>query len=294
MDDAEIRRERDALQSRIDELSEAQRRLIEIEEAAARIHDAHYFAQSPVVASDDDQLACAGGAVSSVVNAGSLRRDPVAVASGDRQDPDDLYPLLPFDEPAEEHDATPQLVALEEPEDEYRPLRWDYWDGEVHHHAVHNQAAVHATSAGQQPTPGEAAGSGDHSGHLLFPDPELYYDVVQNGGEATPVRFSDGGFGGVPASAAAIAGLKKQRYDDGPPGADDDMCVICMRGYKKGKRLYVMPCAYKHRFHRKCLKKWLSRSHLCPLCRHALPTEDQAAHRNAVWLLNNVNLNQGQ
>ncbi|XP_039840496.1 E3 ubiquitin-protein ligase MPSR1-like [Panicum virgatum] len=115
--------------------------------------------------------------------------------------------------------------------------------------------------------------------------------VPTSGVEATPVRFSDGGFGGVPTSAAAIAGLKKQRYGEGPPtGADDDddMCVICMRGYKRGRRLYVMPCAYKHRFHRKCLEKWLSRSHLCPLCRHALPTDDdQAAHRNAdLWLLN--------
>jgi len=267
-----------------------------------------------------------------LINTGSLprrRRDPVAVASGDRQDPgDDLYPLLggdPFDEPSEEHASTPQLgyqengggggggvpvvmasdddfYALEEePEDEYR-LR-HYWHGEEHQHAVHNQAAaVHDTFGHLQPAPGEeTAGSGDHGGgHLVLPDPALYDDegdmvagrphehVPTSGVEATPVRFSDGGFGGVPASAAAIAGLKKQRYDGGPPGADDDMCVICMRGYKKGKRLYVMPCAYKHRFHRKCLKKWLSRSHLCPLCRHALPTDDddRAAHRNAIWLLN--------
>ncbi|KAG2614872.1 hypothetical protein PVAP13_3NG015000 [Panicum virgatum] len=257
MDDAEIKRKRDALQSRIDELSEAQRRLIEIEAAAAaaaQIHDAHLGYQEngggavPVLASDDD------------------------------------------------------FYAMEEPEDEYHPLlRYYDWHGEEqHHHAVHNQAAaVHDTFGHLQPAPGEeTAGSGDHGGgHLLLPDPALYDegDMVAGGrpyvhvGEATPVRFSDdGSFGGVPASAAAIAGLKKQRYDGGPPGADDDMCVICMRGYKKGKRLYVMPCAYKHRFHRKCLKKWLSRSHLCPLCRHALPTDDddRAAPRNAIWLLN--------
>ncbi|CAL4896905.1 unnamed protein product [Urochloa decumbens] len=115
----------------------------------------------------------------------------------------------------------------------------------------------------------EAAVSGDH---YILPDPTLYDDDVIFTGEATPARFSDGGFGGVPASAAAIRALKKQRFGESGAGADS-MCIICMRDYKKkGKRLYVMPCAYKHRFHRKCLKKWLSRSHLCPLCRHALPT----------------------
>ncbi|RLN30867.1 hypothetical protein C2845_PM05G05570 [Panicum miliaceum] len=203
MDDAGIRRERDALQSRIDELSLAQRRLIEIEAAAAQIHDAH-FAQPPIVAGDGDQLACAGVAVSSDDAGGSLprRRDPVPMASGD-QYADDLYPLgaAPFCEPAEQHDATPpqlgyqendgggvpvmasddDFYALEDPEDEYRrPLLRYYWDGREEHHiiAVDNyQAAVHDTLGGQQPTPGEAAAVfGDHGGHLLLPDPALYDD----------------------------------------------------------------------------------------------------------------------
>ncbi|GJN13789.1 hypothetical protein PR202_gb00534 [Eleusine coracana subsp. coracana] len=48
-----------------------------------------------------------------------------------------------------------------------------------------------------------------------------------------------------------------------------------MKDYKEGKRLRVMPCEYMHRFHGKCIKKWLSCSHLCPLCRHALPTANE-------------------
>uniref|UniRef100_K3YBZ3 RING-type domain-containing protein n=1 Tax=Setaria italica TaxID=4555 RepID=K3YBZ3_SETIT len=143
-------------------------------------------------------------------------------------------------------------------------------------HHQYNHAAAYDDTFGQEliTTPdgtaetGEAAGSGGDNGPALYDD-----DHDMTAGEATPARFTDGGFGGVPASTAAIAGLKKQRHD-GSSGADN-MCVICMRHYKKGKRLYVMPCAFKHRFHRKCLKKWLSRSHLCPLCRHALPTEDR-------------------
>jgi hypothetical protein len=34
--------------------------------------------------------------------------------------------------------------------------------------------------------------------------------------------------------------------------------------------------ARPYRFHGKCLRKWLARSHVCPLCRHALPTVDDA------------------
>ena len=52
---------------------------------------------------------------------------------------------------------------------------------------------------------------------------------------------------------------------------DDDECPICMMDYEVDDEQSVMPC--KHRFHDKCLAGWLANSHLCPLCRHALPTE---------------------
>lgn len=91
-----------------------------------------------------------------------------------------------------------------------------------------------------------------------------------------------GGFGGTPASAAAIKGLKRQKYRGPSSGGHGTRCVICMRDYKRGKRVVVMPCQYSHRFHRKCLRKWLARSHLCPLCRHALPTEEQQQQQQDV------------
>ncbi|TVU26926.1 hypothetical protein EJB05_29499, partial [Eragrostis curvula] len=106
--------------------------------------------------------------------------------------------------------------------------------------------------------------------------------------EDTPVMFSgahrNGGFGGVPASAAAIASLKKQKYE-GLGVEGDSGCVICMEVFMKGKKLLVMPCKYMHRFHGKCLKKWLSCSRLCPLCRHALPTEEQNEHKSVNVIL---------
>ncbi|CAN6348933.1 unnamed protein product [Urochloa humidicola] len=249
MDDEEGRRELEALQSKIDELTDLLRRLKEIEDEA-QIHEL-----------DDGQLAVAGGAESYDSAAGSLlqHRDPVPMASGEHPHPKHLYPLLSypltFHEPDEEDDAMQIELGYQENDYDYQELIITP-DGTGH---LHLEA-------------GEAAGSGDH--YHILPDPALYDDDdgMLVDGEATPARFSDGGFGGLPASAAAIRALKKQRYDGSSSGADN-MCVICMRDYKKkGKRLYVMPCAYKHRFHRKCLKKWLSRSHLCPLCRHALPT----------------------
>ncbi|TVU26921.1 hypothetical protein EJB05_29494, partial [Eragrostis curvula] len=106
--------------------------------------------------------------------------------------------------------------------------------------------------------------------------------------EDTPVMFSEahrnGGFGGVPASAAAIASLKKQKYDGLGVGGDSG-CIICMEDFRKGKKLLVMPCKYMHRFHGKCLKKWLSCSRLCPLCRYAMPTEEQNEQKSVNIIL---------
>jgi hypothetical protein len=46
-----------------------------------------------------------------------------------------------------------------------------------------------------------------------------------------------------------------------------------MVDYEAGDEISVMPCTKRHMFHVECLGEWLARSHLCPLCRHALPTE---------------------
>ncbi|CAM0148120.1 unnamed protein product [Urochloa decumbens] len=220
------------------ELEELQSKIDELTELHRQLKE---IEEAQMHERDEGKLAVAGGTVS---------YDDMA--SGEHHYPDQhLYPLLNychFDEP--EEDDTMQL--------DYQDNDYDYQDGTGHVHLD--------TEAG------EDAVSGDQGDHCILPDPALYDDDGIFTGEATPARFSDGGFGGVPASAAAIRALKKQRFGESGAGADG-MCIICMRDYKKkGKRLYVMPCAYKHRFHRKCLKKWLSRSHLCPLCRQALPT----------------------
>ncbi|TVU26946.1 hypothetical protein EJB05_29522, partial [Eragrostis curvula] len=81
--------------------------------------------------------------------------------------------------------------------------------------------------------------------------------------------YRNGGFGAVPASAAAVAGLEKRTFH---AGEDDDLggCAICLdEEFEEGQELSVMPCS--HAFHTQCINAWLGQSNMCPLCRHALP-----------------------
>ncbi|KAL6642259.1 hypothetical protein ACP70R_020440 [Stipagrostis hirtigluma subsp. patula] len=98
--------------------------------------------------------------------------------------------------------------------------------------------------------------------------------------------YRDGGFGGVPAAAAAIAGLERRKHHHDGPGEEAcgapeasaaAVCAVCLDAFDSGSDLSVMPC--KHRFHESCLGEWLARSRLCPCCRHALPSEAQYARQ---------------
>ncbi|TVU26933.1 hypothetical protein EJB05_29506, partial [Eragrostis curvula] len=105
------------------------------------------------------------------------------------------------------------------------------------------------------------------------------------------------GFGGVPASATAIAELERQEYGamaeprkkkrrrdstgeaSLSPATAAVSCPICLEDFVAGDGLIVMPC--EHRFHGSCLTEWLKLSRFCPCCRHALPTEDdETGHVN--------------
>ncbi|GMI79428.1 hypothetical protein HRI_001612100 [Hibiscus trionum] len=72
----------------------------------------------------------------------------------------------------------------------------------------------------------------------------------------------------VPATKESIDALKKVKLGD-----DDGIeCMICMEKLVLSKTEVVtcMPCS--HLFHGDCIEKWLSTSHLCPLCRFPMPT----------------------
>lgn len=87
--------------------------------------------------------------------------------------------------------------------------------------------------------------------------------------------YANGGFGAVPASAAAVDGLEKRVFH---ACSDDDHgggCAICLEEeFEEGQQLSVMPCANGHAFHTACITAWLEQSNMCPLCRHPLPASE--------------------
>ncbi|KAF5188581.1 E3 ubiquitin-protein ligase aip2 [Thalictrum thalictroides] len=54
----------------------------------------------------------------------------------------------------------------------------------------------------------------------------------------------------------------------------DIECAVCRENLAISEKLHELPC--KHLFHLLCLKPWLDKHNSCPICRHELPTDDQA------------------
>ncbi|CAM0148121.1 unnamed protein product [Urochloa decumbens] len=114
-------------------------------------------------------------------------------------------------------------------------------------------------------------------------DLERIFEAVADGRlvvQVTPARLLDesydgSGARGVPASSAAVASLKKLKYQQDLGDDHHSECPICLQDYAPGDDLSVMPCTYGHRYHQGCLAAWLERDNVCPLCRHALPTEQE-------------------
>ncbi|KAJ8484117.1 hypothetical protein OPV22_016620 [Ensete ventricosum] len=78
----------------------------------------------------------------------------------------------------------------------------------------------------------------------------------------------DGDFGGIPASTDAVKELAVVKYERGGD-VREESCIICFEELDEGVEVMRMPC--KHAFHGGCLTRWLESSHVCPLCRHAIP-----------------------
>lgn len=53
---------------------------------------------------------------------------------------------------------------------------------------------------------------------------------------------------------------------------EKEKCCICLGKYRLFKKTYVTTCG--HKFHIKCIKKWLENKTTCPLCNHFLRIVD--------------------
>ncbi|KAJ9560353.1 hypothetical protein OSB04_005513 [Centaurea solstitialis] len=46
---------------------------------------------------------------------------------------------------------------------------------------------------------------------------------------------------------------------------ESEVCAVCLAGYEKDVIIAMLPC--KHRFHMECIREWLLRKNVCPLCK---------------------------
>ncbi|XP_022737343.1 E3 ubiquitin-protein ligase RING1-like [Durio zibethinus] len=72
----------------------------------------------------------------------------------------------------------------------------------------------------------------------------------------------------VPASKSSIEAALKNVSGLG----NNSECAICLEKIKGEELAKSMPCG--HVYHGDCIVEWLETSHLCPLCRYAMPIDE--------------------
>ena len=50
---------------------------------------------------------------------------------------------------------------------------------------------------------------------------------------------------------------------------DQFTCMVCLEFFEDGEMMYELPCA--HRYHRRCVRKWVIQKRECPKCLSVLP-----------------------
>jgi len=54
-----------------------------------------------------------------------------------------------------------------------------------------------------------------------------------------------------------------------------DICPICVEAFGDQSEVVVLPCNVKHIYHANCVREWLTKHRLCPLCKRDVITEEQ-------------------
>lgn len=77
------------------------------------------------------------------------------------------------------------------------------------------------------------------------------------------------------ASKASIQSLKIVK--SGEEEKPEEECAICMEKLfgKENKEAVVKETPCGHRYHGKCIEKWLKKHQSCPLCRYQMSQEDR-------------------
>nr|XP_011468388.1 PREDICTED: uncharacterized protein LOC105352587 [Fragaria vesca subsp. vesca] len=101
--------------------------------------------------------------------------------------------------------------------------------------------------------------------------------VLQESFEALTLKF-------IPATRSSIESLQKVRLDILEQAVIKQIsaCSICKDEFAEDsfdQLITPLPCA--HHFHVDCISLWLETSHLCPMCRYALPIVEEAEPLNS-------------
>ncbi|ESQ35395.1 hypothetical protein EUTSA_v10009557mg [Eutrema salsugineum] len=102
--------------------------------------------------------------------------------------------------------------------------------------------------------------------------------------------FVNGDFSGKqgrsPASKSSVESMP--RVVIGEDKEKEGSCAICLEEWSEGDVAAEMPC--KHKFHSKCVEKWLAVHATCPLCRYEMPVEEgEGVKKVGVWIGFSVN-----
>ncbi|KAE8726319.1 hypothetical protein F3Y22_tig00007099pilonHSYRG00033 [Hibiscus syriacus] len=95
--------------------------------------------------------------------------------------------------------------------------------------------------------------------------------------------------GQPPASKASIEAMPSVEVDESEYGE----CVVCLEEWKPGEVAKEMSC--KHKFHDRCIEKWLGIHGTCPVCRYKMPVDEEEMgkkrdeHRREIWVSFSLN-----
>ncbi|KAI6690960.1 hypothetical protein NL676_027788 [Syzygium grande] len=103
---------------------------------------------------------------------------------------------------------------------------------------------------------------------------EMWWTEEAELAAALQESIDDTDFWAIPATPEAIDALKRMEPDNSPSEGDVmKPCPICLEEMSViDEKVARMPC--RHVFHYNCISQWLNTSHLCPLCRFPMPTDE--------------------